>query len=180
LGERGAARVFGPQKGATPEGVERLEAGLARLADVIERDVGRDVRDLPGAGAAGGLGAGAVAFCDASLVSGISAVMDASGLDEALRGAAWVVTGEGRLDEQSLGGKVVAGVLSRAEAAGCRVAVVAGAIRVEAMRALEDRVQAFEVVSPADMGVGEAMARGAELIEEAAVRLAAVIGSPRT
>lgn len=180
LGERGAARVFGPQKGATTAGVERLEAGLARLAEVIEDDLGRDVRDLPGAGAAGGLGAGAIAFCDAELVSGISAVMDASGLDEALRRAAWVVTGEGRLDEQSLGGKVVAGVLSRAEAAGCRVAVLAGSIQVEAMQALEDRVQAFEAVSPADMGVGEAMARGAELIEAAAGRLALVIGSTRT
>jgi glycerate kinase len=176
LGERGAAVVFGPQKGATPEAVDQLETGLANLADVIERDLGKDVRSLPGAGAAGGFGAGAVAFLDAHPVSGIDAVMDASGLEDALADADWVVTGEGRFDMQSLAGKVVSGVLTRAERAGCRVAVVSGAVDSEAVRAVEARVDAVEVVSPPEIRLDEALARGAELIELAAARLAVAVG----
>ena len=109
-GPRGAAAVFGPQKGATPEMVERLDSGLAHLADVVERDLGRELRDLAGAGAAGGLAAGAVAFMNATLVSGIEAMIEASKIEEDLVAADWVVTGEGRLDEQSLYGKVVSGI----------------------------------------------------------------------
>ncbi|MDH3205981.1 MAG: glycerate kinase [Gemmatimonadota bacterium] len=172
LGERGAARVFGPQKGATPQVVERLEAGLSTLAEAIERDLGVAVHDIPGAGAAGGLGAGAVAFLDADLVSGIEAVMDASGLDEALAGADWVITGEGRFDTQSLSGKVVSGVLARAERAGCKVAVLAGSLDAEAVRAAGQRIESFEAVSPPDIRVDEALQRGSELIEASAMRWA--------
>ena len=171
LGVRGAARVFGPQKGATPEMVERLEAGLATLADVIERDLGKNVRDLPGAGAAGGLGAGGVAFLGATLVSGVEAVMDAIGLDRALMGADWVVTGEGRLDEQSLHGKVVSGVVGRARRAGCRAGVVAGTMALDQAAASGAGIEASEASAPAGMPLAEALARGAELVEEAAMRL---------
>ena len=176
LGERGAARVFGPQKGATPAMVERLEAGLATLADAVERDLGKDVRGLPGGGAAGGLGAGAVAFFDAALVSGIGAVMEASGLHGALVGADWVVTGEGRFDEQSLDGKVVSGVLAAAERAGCRVAVVAGSVDRTVAGASDPRVDALEVASPSDVSLAEALVRAAELVEAAARRLGARLG----
>jgi glycerate kinase len=172
LGERGAARVFGPQKGATPAMVERLEAGLANLAEVIERDLGTDVRAIPGAGAAGGLGAGAVAFLDAEPVSGIQAVMDATGLDDRLAGADWVVTGEGRFDAQSLSGKVVSGVVSRAERAGCRVAVLAGSLDREVERSVASAVIAeLEEATPPDLPLREALERGPELIEAAAARL---------
>lgn len=169
LGLRGAARVFGPQKGATPDEVVRLEAGLANLADVVERELGRDVRDLPGAGAAGGLGAGAVAFLDAELVPGVDAVIEAAGLDEALRGADWVVTGEGRYDEQSLEGKVVSGVRACARRVGCRVAVLAGSTDLTAERG---GVDALEVAAPREMPLAEALERSRELIEIAATRLA--------
>ena len=172
LGARGAARVFGPQKGATSEMVERLEAGLSILADAIERDLGMDVRTISGGGAAGGLGAGAAAFLDAELVSGIDAIMEASGFDDALQGADWVVTGEGRFDEQSLSGKVVSGVLARAELAGCNVAVVAGTVDPKAARTAEPRVRAFEVVSPPELPHDEALEQSAELVEAAAARLA--------
>jgi glycerate kinase len=175
LGERGAARVFGPQKGATSAMVDRLEMGLAALADAIERDLGKDVRHLPGGGAAGGLGAGAVAFLDATLVSGVEAVMDASGLDDALADADWVITGEGRFDRQSLDGKVVSGVLSRAGLSGCRVAVVAGTVDPEAVRRARPRVDASEVAAPREMILSEALARGDELLEAAAARLATTI-----
>lgn len=171
LGEGGAARVFGPQKGATPAVVERLEAGLANLAHVIRRDLGKDVGTLRGGGAAGGIAAGAVAFLGAELTSGVEAVMDATGLDEALQGADWVVTGEGRFDEQSLGGKVFSGVVDRARRARCRVAVVAGALGLEASRVSELGIDALEVATPPGMAHEDGLARAGELIEVAAERL---------
>jgi glycerate kinase len=149
--------------------VERLESGLTNLAGVIERDLGKDVYDLPGAGAAGGLGAGAVAFLDAELVSGVDAVADAAGLSEAIVGADWVITGEGRYDEQSLQGKVVSGVVQRARREGIRVAVIAGSA---ALSAEEGGVDVVEEVAPRTMPLTEALARGEELIEVAAARVA--------
>ena len=172
LGVRGAARVFGPQKGATVEMVQQLEVGLINLANVIERDLGKDVRDIPGAGAAGGLGAGAVAFLDAKLVSGIDAVMDASGLNEALIDADWIVTGEGCFDQQSLDGKVVSGVVRRAQRAGCRVAVIAGSIGLDSEIAQAGGIEEVEAVSSVEIPSEEALARGPEFIEVAATRLA--------
>lgn len=172
VGPRGAARTFGPQKGATPEVVERLEAGLENLARVIEHDLGLDVRDVPGGGAAGGLGAGAVAFLGAKLVSGVEAVMEAAGLGEALDGADWVLTGEGCLDEGSLHGKVVCGVLARARRAECRVGIVAGTVALDSRRAAAAGVQALERAALPEMEMGEALGRAEELLRAAAARLA--------
>jgi glycerate kinase len=104
-GPRGAARVFGPQKGAGPEAVERLDAGLARLAAAIRDATGVDLQALPGAGAAGGAAGGLMALLGARLEPGAPLVLDAVGLDEQLAGAALCVTGEGRLDATSLEGK---------------------------------------------------------------------------
>lgn len=130
-GPFGAAHLFGPQKGATPEKVQLLEAGLAHLAECIHRDVGCEVLHLPGAGAAGGLGAGAVAFFQARPVRGITAVMAAARLPEALQGADWCITGEGCFDLQSLQGKVVAGVAEAARSAGVPTVVFAGQVTLE-------------------------------------------------
>lgn len=130
LGPKGAARVFGPQKGANPGAVGKLEAGLTRLAAVVREDLGVDIGSMPRGGAAGGLAAGAVAFMGASLVSGIDAVMDATGLCGHLRDADWVLTGEGSFDSQSLHGKVVSGVSRLAAEGGVRVGVVAGRVRL--------------------------------------------------
>jgi glycerate kinase len=110
-----------------------------------------------------------VAFLDAKLVPGIEAVMDAAGLDEVLEGATWVVTGEGRYDEQSLSGKVVSGVVARARRAGCSVAVLAGSAGLDAARGGVDVV---EVVSPPDLALEDALARADELIERAAAQIA--------
>ncbi|MEE8507728.1 MAG: glycerate kinase [Myxococcota bacterium] len=172
LGERGAARVFGPQKGANPEMVELLERGLSRLADVIERDLDKDVRHVAGAGAAGGLGAGALAFFDADLVSGVEAMIEATGLAEALAGADWVVTGEGRFDEQSLYGKVVAGVLAAAGRATVPVAVIAGSSTISPDRAPELGLRAIEVSTPAGSSFRDIAHRAEELLTAAAHRLA--------
>jgi len=128
-GKHGAAKVYGPQKGATPQMVEQLEKGLARLADLVRKQLQRDI-DVPGAGAAGGLTAGAIAFMNAAVVSGIETVMARSNLRAELESADWVITGEGSFDRQSLYGKVVSGILTMASQSHTRVAVLAGQVNI--------------------------------------------------
>ena len=131
-GPRGAAHVYGPQKGASPDDVTALDAGLARLAQVLHRDLGIDVDRVPGAGAAGGVGAGALAFLGARLTPGIDLLLDLVGFDEALTDADLVVTGEGSFDAQSLSGKAVVGVARRGRSAGLPVVVLAGRVDLDA------------------------------------------------
>ncbi|MHC4591234.1 MAG: glycerate kinase [Planctomycetota bacterium] len=128
IGPNGAARTYGPQKGATPEQVEKLEAGLANLADVARRRLNVDVTDLPGAGAAGGLGAGLVAFLGARISSGVGAVMEAVGFREKLAGSDLLVTAEGRIDGQSAFGKTIAGVAAAARDQGIPTVALAGSV----------------------------------------------------
>jgi glycerate 2-kinase len=125
-GPRGASVVYGPQKGATSEGVLLLDRALGHLAAVIYRDLGLDVRDVAGGGAAGGLGAGMVAFLGAHLRPGVDLVMDTVGLGRRLARADLVITGEGALDQQSLDGKVPVGVIGAARASGVPVIVLCG------------------------------------------------------
>ena len=130
FGERGAAYVFAPQKGADEETVKWLDDGLRHAADVIARDLQTDVHALSGGGAAGGLGAGLYAFCGATLRSGIETVLDVVRFDALLDDAALVITGEGKLDSQSLGGKAVVGIAGRCKKKHVPlVAVVGGAER---------------------------------------------------
>lgn len=129
----GAASVFGPQKGATPDAVARLEEALARWSEVVARDLqATGLAARPGAGAAGGLGFGLAAGLAGTITSGVTAVADMVDLDGPLAAADLVVTGEGRLDATSFDGKVVGEVLERATAAGRDVAVVAGAVSLDA------------------------------------------------
>ena len=132
LGQRGAAAVYGPQKGASPRDVERLEAALTRYALVLRRDLGVDVARVPGAGAAGGAGAGALAFLSARIASGIDLLLDVVRFPEALHGADLVVTGEGSFDAQSLHGKAPVGVAQAARAAGVPVVALVGRLDVSA------------------------------------------------
>jgi glycerate kinase len=125
-GPAGAAHVFGPQKGASPVDVVVLDRALAHFAAVIHRDLGIDVRGLPGGGAAGGAGAGLVAFCGAHLRPGVDVVIEAVGLPELVADADLVLTGEGRLDASSLRGKVPAGVLELARRARVPAGVLCG------------------------------------------------------
>jgi glycerate kinase len=118
--------VYGPQKGADPLTVRQLDAALGHLADVIERDFNKRVRDIPGAGAAGGTGAGLIAFLDAQLVPGAPLVVEASGFDQKLDGADLVITGEGRADSQTAYGKAPGEVARRAKAARIPVLLMAG------------------------------------------------------
>lgn len=164
LGPHGAAAVFGPQKGADADAVALLEDALARFADAVERDLpGGGWRNRPGAGAAGGLGFGLMAFAGAEVVAGAEAVADLVGLERALQGAAVAITGEGALDRQSAAGKAPTHVLARARAHGARVLAVAGRIEHGAERA-------FDAV--AELG-SEGLERAAELVTERAAELAA-------
>lgn len=125
-GPEGAARMFAPQKGASPAAVELLEANAVHMQEVILRDLGIDVSTLGGGGAAGGFGAGAAAFLGAKIQSGIETVLDTIGFANALDGCDAVITGEGRADEQSATGKAVSGVIKRAKAQEVPVIVLAG------------------------------------------------------
>ena len=143
FGENGAAYVFGPQKGADPEMVERLDAGLRHLAAVMLRDTGADVAKLPGAGAAGAMGAGMAAFFGAVLRPGIDTVLDTVGFDATAADADVIFTGVGRLDSQSLRGKVVIGVARRAAALGKPVIAVVGGADYGAEAAWSEGVTAI-------------------------------------
>ncbi len=130
VGPAGASAVYGPQKGASPEDVVLLDRALAHYAAVLHRDLGIDVREVPGAGAAGGLGAGLIAFLGAHVRPGAEVVMEAVDLPRRIEAADLVVTGEGKLDAQSLRGKTVAGILRVARDAGRPVVVLCGRAEV--------------------------------------------------
>ena len=127
-GPTGAAYVFAPQKGADAEKVKSLDAGLRHFGNVIRSQYGLDVSAMPGAGAAGGMGAGCVALLGGTIQSGIDAVLDVTGFDRQLEGADLVITGEGRIDSQSADGKVVSGVARRTRAKGVPLIAIAGGI----------------------------------------------------
>ncbi|MBN2128444.1 MAG: glycerate kinase [Sedimentisphaerales bacterium] len=171
-GPHGAAQVYGPQKGATPGMVETLEAGLSHLAKLVKEQLGRDVADLPGAGAAGGLAAGAVAFMNARLVSGIDTVMSHSGLREALARADWVITGEGCFDEQSLRGKVVSGVARIARETETKVAVLAGRVLLWPEQYRAAGIETALPCADEQMDTQQAIAQAAALLDKTARRFA--------
>lgn len=127
-GPRGAAPVYGPQKGASEEIVKQLDAGLQHLANLVASSLQKDLDQVPGAGAAGGMGYGAMAFLDGSLTSGIEAVMDEASFNEALQGVDLVITGEGKIDDQTLQGKLIKGICQRAQAYDRPVIAVCGAL----------------------------------------------------
>ena len=127
-GKEGAAYVFAPQKGADAAMVERLDQGLRHLSDVVQKDLHMDVSGLPGSGAAGGMGAGVTAFLGGRLRPGIQAVLDMVQFDSLLEGTDLVLTGEGRIDSQSLRGKVVIGVAGRARKKQVPVLAIVGSI----------------------------------------------------
>ncbi len=168
LGPRGATAVYGAQKGVHEAAF--FEDGLAHLADLVRRDLGRDCRDTPGAGAAGGLGWGLMVFCNAELTSGFNLVAGHIGLDERVARADLVLTGEGRLDAQTLCGKGPVGVAQMARRLGKPVVAYAGAVEDSpVLRACFDHSFATK---PADLDLQTALARAAELLAAAADRSA--------
>ena len=127
-GSEGAAEVFGPQKGATPEGVVLLEEGMQNLNDIIKRDYGIDLSSIKGTGAAGGLGGAFHAFLNGRLQSGIAVVLDAIGFEEQIKDADLIITGEGRIDSQTCRGNVISGITSVAAKYGVPVIAIAGIV----------------------------------------------------
>lgn len=169
VGPDGASAVYGPQKGATPEVVAELDAGMANYARVLAATFGRDFACIPGAGAAGGLGAGAMAFLEARVESGIARVLELTNFPTLLEGANLCVTGEGHADAQTARGKVVAGVAAACEAAGVPCVAVVGGMSADAAR-----LPGLTAVVPTAidaMPLGEALARAEELYALAAERL---------
>lgn len=174
-GPRGAAPVFGPQKGASPTMVEHLDAGLLNLAAKLAACDGRppgtrrpDLLALRGGGAAGGLAAGAVGFLGGEIVSGIETIMKVSGLGEELQGADWVMTGEGKFDDQSLHGKVVSGISGLARHHGVKVAVIAGSVQVPPAAWKAAGIECALPTAPPDMPLDQALGRARELLAQAA------------
>lgn len=182
VGPAGASAVYGPQKGATPEDVQLLDRALRRFAAVVRRDLGVDVRGLPGAGAAGGLGAGLVAFLGARLRPGVELVMEAARLWERMERADLVVTGEGSFDQQSLRGKVPAGVLRAAAERGVPALVLCGRAEVELpgvpVFALVDRFGAREALERADPLLADLAAEVAGAVRRGEVALRPPAGLP--
>ena len=163
VGPVGAARIFGPQKGASPSDVEVLEQRMTNLAARLRADTGVDVRSVPGAGAAGGLGGAFLACFGAQLVPGVEEVLRLTGFDQAVTGADWIVTGEGRSDRQTLAGKVPYGVLKHASCApgpagtvGIPVALLSGCIQ-DPSALLEAGFRHLVAVTPEDMPLAEAL-----------------------
>ena len=170
VGDRGAAAVYGPQKGATPEQVAALERGLRRLGELIEAQLGVEVLKAPGAGAAGGLGAGLVAFCGARITSGVELVAEVVGLREKIIGADLVLTGEGSFDAQSARGKAPAGVARVAREMGVPAVILAGQLVGDAGAGLGPGVAAFPVTQ-GPMDLDTAMREAAGLVRSGTSRL---------
>ena len=170
LGENGATRVFGPQKGVTPDKIDKFERALTTLADVVAKQFGFDYREVPGAGAAGGLGFGLMSFCHAKLEPGFEVVAKFVGLEAKVRSADVVITGEGSLDRQTLEGKTPAGVAQLARKLGKRVFAFVGRETDDPqVRALFDGVYKN---ARSGMSTEENMKCAAELLQDNARQLA--------
>lgn len=167
LGSNGAAEIFGPQKGATPEMVIQLEKGLKNLTLIVEQQLKKDI-NIPYAGAAGGLAAGAVAFMNAKLVSGIDTITECMNLKQDIRDADWLITGEGSFDSQSLGGKVVSGLLKTAAGTNAKIAVLPGTSNLSKQQYQKYGITDVISTSKADMSLDYAITHAERLLTEAA------------
>lgn len=179
VGPRGASAVFGPQKGATEEMVEVLDRSLSHFADVIEGKLGTRIHDVPGAGAAGGAAGAMLAFLGGKLESGVSLVARYAGLDAAIEKADLVITGEGRIDGQTAGGKTPLGVAKAAKLHGVPVIVLAGSIGEGIESLYEQGVTAVFSMVNGPMSLEEAMAGAGGLLEQSAEQVMRAIGCSR-
>ena len=166
-GPEGASAVYGPQKGATPDLVEQLDAALKNFAGVVERDIGTSIDTVPGSGAAGGLGGGMMAFLGGSLRAGVDIVLDHVGLDEKLEGADLVITGEGQLDFQTVYNKAPVGVAWRAKQRNIPVIAICGSLGKGFEDVHAEDIDAVASIICAPMTLDEASVRSGELIADA-------------
>lgn len=172
-GPLGAAAVYGPQKGAEPQQVDLLDSGLSRLADRVAEATGKDVRDVPGAGAAGGVGFAALAVLGATLRPGIELLLDLLDFDTHVRGAELVVVGEGSLDEQTLRGKAPVGVARTARDAGASVVAVCGRSTLSTGQLASAGIEAAYTLTDLEPDVARSMVNAPALLERVARQVAA-------
>jgi glycerate kinase len=174
-GEKGASRVYGPQKGATPDMVEQLDKNLAHFAHVIKRSIGQDVIDRPGAGAGGGIGAGLMAFTNATLKRGVELVVAATRLEEHMQGADLAITGEGRVDFQTAFGKTPSGVAAAAKKHGVPVVAIGGGLADDAGGVFQHGIDGLETATPNAMPLDVAIKKSRQYLQDAAERAARLI-----
>jgi len=174
IGERGASAIFGPQKGATPEMVAQLDQNLGHVAAIIERDLGKKIKDVSGAGAAGGLGGGLLAFLPAELKRGVEIVIEATGLSRLVQDADLVITGEGKIDGQTIFGKTPIGVAKAAKKFGVPVVAIAGNIAKDAEIVHDYGIDAVFSIVPGVVLLEDAFTHAAEYVERTAANIAAV------
>lgn len=174
-GPEGASYVYGPQKGGTPASLKILDENLAHYAEVINRQLGVAIKNIPGSGAAGGAAVPLMLFGNAKIESGIDVVLDVTEMDRHLKDADLVITGEGRIDGQSIFGKVPVGVASRAKRYGLPVLVLTGGIGGGAERCYDYGIDGIMSIVPGPFTLSEAMKRAEELLESAAERSARMI-----
>ena len=175
-GPTGASAVYGPQKGASVEVVAELDSALAHYAGVVKRDLGKDVLEVPRAGAAGGLGAGLLAFADGELRSGIDMVCDVLGLDDFLEEADLVITGEGRADRSTVYDKAPVGVARRARAKGVPTILLAGGLGPGYQELYEHGIGAVVTIADRPMSFSQSLRRTQELLEAGAERALRLMG----
>lgn len=167
-GSRGAAAIFGPQKGASPDDVRLLDRALGHFAQIVARDLGTDIDQVPGAGAAGGLGAGALCFLGGTIRPGIETVIHAAKLEEKMQGAAMVVTGEGKIDGQTVFGKTPIGVARCAKQFAIPVIGLAGTIADDSRSVYDHGIDALFSIVPGAVTLDDALAHaGANLARTA-------------
>lgn len=165
-GKKGAAKIYGPQKGATPKIVKELDEALKHFSEILKRDLNKDVADIPGAGAAGGLGAGFMAFLGAELKSGADIVMEITGLEKEIADADLVITGEGKMDGQTLYGKVPYGVAKLAKKHKKKLIAICGTLGEGAEVLYQHGFNAIFPIRKNSMSLKESMRRARELVSE--------------
>ena len=171
-GPQGAAQVYGPQKGATAEQLVQLDAGLAHLAGLVRRDLDMDIEELPGSGAAGGLGGGLVAFAGATIASGIGTVLDAVDFERRVKDCDLCLTGEGQIDSQSVSGKACIGVARAAGRHGVPTIALVGAVGPGAEQCLAAGLHDYVLIGEG-LPAEQSMRQADVLIADAAGRVAA-------
>lgn len=174
-GATGASAVFGPQKGATPDMVKQLDRNLAHYAAVIEKEMDIHIQNVPGAGAAGGLGGGLLAFLSAELKPGVDIVIEATQLESYIKNADLVITGEGRIDGQTIYGKTPIGVAKTAKKHSVPVIAIAGSIGAGSEAVYEHGISALFSVVPGAVTLSEALEKAGENVERTAKNVASVI-----
>ena len=174
-GPTGASAIYGPQKGATPDMIAQLDAALTHFAEVVQRDIGVEISDVAGSGAAGGLGGGLIAFVDGRLRAGVDIVLDTVRLDDHLPGCDLVITGEGSMDHSTIYNKAPVGVAVRAKRLGIPVVGISGSLGAGYQDVHAHGIDALSSIVPGPMSLGEASEDASALIANAAEQVMRLI-----